>query len=112
MNGSPVGTMNPVRALTSLGPSAMKPLAATVRTSNATDYIAALPHACPHCGRMTTWFRNEDGRTRCINCPSICPCCGSRGTVTTCRPAAHGLPKAISWRCDTCHHQWNYERSS
>ncbi len=29
------------------------------------------PHACPFCRRMTFFFENRHGETRCTACPSI-----------------------------------------
>jgi len=34
----------------------------------ATDIMLEEPHLCPHCQRLSHWFRNENGRTFCIEC--------------------------------------------
>lgn len=39
-----------------------------IMTRNATDIIMRIPMPCPLCGRVTQWYRNHEGRTRCINC--------------------------------------------
>jgi ligand-binding SRPBCC domain-containing protein len=34
----------------------------------ATDIMLEEPHQCPHCQRFSHWFRNQNGRTVCIDC--------------------------------------------
>jgi hypothetical protein len=34
----------------------------------ATDIMLEEPHECSHCQRLSHWFRNQGGRTLCIEC--------------------------------------------
>lgn len=37
-------------------------------TKTATDIISDHPVECPQCQRAAYWFRNQEGRTCCIQC--------------------------------------------
>lgn len=37
-------------------------------TRHATDIMSNVPKRCPGCQRTTNWFRNLNGRSRCIAC--------------------------------------------
>ena len=37
-------------------------------TKQSTDILLSLMRECRDCHRMTYWFRNHEGRTRCIAC--------------------------------------------
>lgn len=37
-------------------------------TAHAIDIVSDEPHVCPCCHQLRYWFRNEAGRTKCLDC--------------------------------------------
>lgn len=37
-------------------------------TRYATDIMSNRPHRCPGCRQMAYWWKNRNGKTRCISC--------------------------------------------